>query len=257
MEMDKQVRNIATELFARARTLDGAPITEADLAELPEPVRRYLVQTGVVGRPRISTVRLKQEGFFRTKPEQRWMPLRAVQYYSVDPPAFLWHGRIKLLPFLSMQGRDRFEDGHGQMLIKLLAFTLADARGPELDQGALLRYFNEIMWFPTAFLSDYIHWEPVDGNSAKGTIRVGDLSASAMLQFTGTGRFANFVAERYMDTGDGFSLETWSTPVEAYAEVNSLNLPVGGTGKWHLSSGDFAYIRVRIAQLEYDRPLPY
>jgi hypothetical protein len=255
--MDKEVRNLAAELLARARALDTAPITEADLSRLPEPLRRYLVQSGVIGRPRISTVRLKQEGFFRTKPEQKWMPLHAVQYYSVDPPAFLWHGKVKMLPFLSLQGRDRFEDGHGHMLIKLLAFTLADARGPELDQGALLRFFNEMMWFPTAFLSPYIVWEPVGANSARGTIRVGDLSASATLHFTETGQFANFIAERYMDTGDGFALETWSTPAKEYAEVNGLNLPVSGTGMWHLSSGDFAYIRVGVAELEYDRPLPY
>jgi hypothetical protein len=185
------------------------------------------------------------------------MPLRAVQYYSVDPPAFLWHGKVKMLPFLSLHGRDRFEDGHGHMLIKVLAFTLGDARGPELDQGALLRYFNEMMWFPTAFLSPTIEWEPAGANSAKGTIRVGDLSASAMLHFTETGQFANFVAERYMDTGDGFALETWSTPAQEYAEMNGLSLPVSGTGMWHLSSGDFSYIRVRIAELEYDRTLPY
>jgi hypothetical protein len=255
--MDRKVRQMGADLFARARTLDSTPIAEADLAGLPEPLQRYLIQTGVIGSPRISTVRLKQEGFFRTKPEQKWMPLRAVQYYSMDPPAFLWHGKIKVLPFLSLQGRDRFQDGQGHMLIKLLAFTLGDARGPELDQGALLRFFNEMMWFPTAFLSPYIVWEPVDADSAKGTIRVGDLSASAILRFTETGQFANFVAERYMDTGDGFSLETWSTPADDYAEVNGLNLPVSGEGVWHLSSGDFAYIRVRIAQLEYDRPLPY
>ena len=255
--MDKKVRQMGAELLARARTLDSAPITEEDLAMLPEPLRRYLIQTGVVGRPRVSTVRLKQEGFFRTKPEQKWMPMRAVQYYSVDPPAFLWHGKVKMLPFLWLQGRDRFGDGHGHMLIKLLAFTLGDARGPELDQGALMRFFNEMMWFPTAFLSPTIEWETVDDNSTKGTIRVGDLSASAVLHFTETGQFANFVAERYMDTGDGFALETWSTPVEEYAEVNGLNLPVSGTGIWHLSSGDFAYIRLRIAELEYDSVVPY
>ena len=255
--MDKQVRQMAAELFARAQTQDTAPITEADLAGLPQPLRRYLTQTGVIGRPRISTVRLKQEGFFRTKPGQKWMPMRAVEYYSVDPPAFLWHGKIKMLPFLSIQARDRFDSGTGQMLIKLLALTLGDTRGPELDQGALLRYFNEMMWFPTAFLSEAIQWEAIDADSVRGTIRIGETSASAVLHFTEAGQFANFVAERYMGTGDAFSLETWSTPVDEYAEMNRLQLPVSGEGVWHLSTGDFSYIKVRIAELEYDKPLPY
>ena len=255
--MDKQVRQLAAELFARAKTQDRAPITKADLAGLPEPVRRYLIQTGAIGRPRVSTVRLKQEGFFRTKPDQKWMPMHAVEYYSVDPPAFLWHGKIKMLPLLSIQARDRLDAGKGHMLIKLLAFTLGDVRGPELDQGALVRYFNELMWFPTAFLSESIQWEGIDASSARGTIRIGETSASAVLHVTESGQFANFVADRYMSTGDTFSLETWSTPVDDYAEMNGLRLPVSGEGVWHLSAGDFSYIRVRIAELEYDKPLPY
>ena len=256
--MDRNVRQLAAELFGKAKAQAKPKIvTKADLDGLPEPLQRYLTQTGVIGRPRVSTVRLKQEGFFRTKPEQKWMPMRAVEYYSVDPPAFLWHGKIKMLPFLSIQARDRFDAGKGQMLIKLLAFTLGDSRGPELDQGALVRYFNEMMWFPTAFLSECIQWEAIDANSAQGTIRIGETSASAVLHFTESGQFANFVAERYMSTGDTFSLETWSTPVDEYAEMNGLRLPVSGEGVWHLSTGDFSYIRLRITELEYDKPVPY
>ena len=255
--MDRQIRQMAAELFGKARAQDAAPITEADLAGLPEPLRRYLTQTGVIGRPRIGTVRLKQEGFFRTKPEQNWMPMRAVEYYSADPPAFLWHGKIKMLPFLSIQARDHFDAGTGHMLIKLAPLTLGDASGPELDQGALVRYFNEMMWFPTAFLSKSIQWEAVDAHSVKGTIRIGEVSASAVLHVTESGRLANFVAERYMSAGDSFSLETWSTPIDDHAEMEGLRLPVSGEGVWHLDAGDFSYIRLRITELEYDTPLPY
>jgi hypothetical protein len=257
MLMDKRVRQIATGLFASARTLDPAPITEAGLAGLPEPLRRYLTQTGVIGRPRISTVRLKQEGFFRTTAEQNWMPMQAVEYYSVDPPAFLWHGKIKMLPFLSIQARDRFDAGTGHMLIKLAPLTLGDARGPEMDQGALVRYFNEMMWFPTAFLSESIEWEGIDASSVKGTIRIGEVSASAVLHFTEAGQFASFVADRYMASGDTFSLQSWSTPVYDHAELHGLRLPVSGEGVWHLDAGDFSYIRLRVTELEYDTPLPY
>jgi hypothetical protein len=255
--MDKQVRQMAAQLFAKARTQDPAPLTEADLAGLPEPLRRYLTQTGIVSRPRISTVRLKQKGFFRTRPEQNWMPMQAVEYYSVDPPAFLWHGKIKMLPFLSIQARDRFGDGMGHMLIKLAPLTLGDARGPEMDQGALARYFNEIMWFPTAFLSEYIEWEELDAKSVRGTIRIGEASASAVLHFTKSGRFANFIADRYMGTGDTFSLESWSTPIDDYAGMQGLRLPVSGEGVWHLDAGDFSYIRLRVTELEYDTRAPY
>ena len=255
--MDRQVRQMAAGLFAKAREQDQAPITGADLTDLPEPLQRYLTQTGVIDRPRVGTVRLKQEGFFRTRPDQNWMPMQAVQYYSVDPPAFLWHGKIRMLPFLAVQGRDHYEAGTGHMLIKLATFTLGDARGPEMDQGALVRYFNEMMWFPTAFLSESIRWEEVDANSVRGTIQIGGTSASAVLHVTESGQFANFVADRYMSTGDTFSLESWSTPIDDYAEMNGLKVPVSGEGLWHLDAGDFSYIRLRITELQYDTPLPY
>ena len=35
--MDKQVRQIVAELLAKAQPQDPAPITEADLAGLPQP----------------------------------------------------------------------------------------------------------------------------------------------------------------------------------------------------------------------------
>ena len=35
------------------------------------------------------------------------------------------------------------------MLVKAVsAFTVADAKGEELDQGEMMRYLNEMMWFP-------------------------------------------------------------------------------------------------------------
>jgi len=57
--------------------------------------------------------------------------------------------------------------------------TIADATGDEIDQGTLVRYLNEMMWFPTAYLNDYIQWEPIDSGSAKATISWQGLSASA------------------------------------------------------------------------------
>jgi hypothetical protein len=40
-------------------------VTANVLADLPEPVQRYMTYTGVVGKPWIDTVRLRQRGKFR------------------------------------------------------------------------------------------------------------------------------------------------------------------------------------------------
>ena len=157
-----------------------------------------------------------------------------------------------------MRVRDKFYEGKGNMLIRLLPFiTIADATGDEIDQGTLVRYFNEMMWFPTAYLNDYIQWEPIDPSSAKATISWQGLSASALFYFDDKGALTNFVAERYMTVDDGYSLETWSTPITEYREINGMMLPTKGEGVWNLSSGDFSYIRVEITHIEYNNPSLY
>ena len=75
------------------------------------------------------------------------------------------------------------------MLVKLLSIiTLANEHGPEVDQGELLRYLAEIVWFPTAWLSDYIQWEAIDAQSAKATIILPNNTVAAVLHFNEKGQ---------------------------------------------------------------------
>lgn len=257
--MKNLVRREVTQLF-EAQKQESRPhiVSEADLEGLPEPVRRYLRYTQIIGKERIRAVRLKQAGFMRTNQDQKWMPAKAEQYYTVDPPAFIWYGIVKFLPLLGIVGRDKFHEGKGHMLIKLLSlFTVVDAKGLEIDQGALVRYFSEIIWFPTAYLSDFISWEPIDAKSARGTIKIHGMAASAVFHFNDDGQLTNFVAKRYWSADGEYVLETWSTPILEYAEINGIMVPVKGEAVWNLSSGDFSYFKVEITDIEYNQPVSY
>ena len=75
---------------ALERAASPAPVTDADLARLPDPVRRYLRATGVVGRPRVDNFRVRLHGRIRSGPSARWLPLTAEQYNFVDPAARLF-----------------------------------------------------------------------------------------------------------------------------------------------------------------------
>lgn len=231
-------------------------VTEEDLKRLPEPVRKHLEYTQIVGKEKIKTVRLKQGGFFRQKIDQKWIPLYAEQYYTTNPPAFIWLGRINIAPLLSISAKDMYFEGKGNMLIKLLStLTVADAKGKEMDEASLMRYLNEMMWFPTAYLNDYVQWEGIDDESAKATISDKGITASAILYFNEKGEVKNFVGERFCSlTG---KKETWSTPISEYKEINGVRIPIKGEGVWNLSSGDFSYIRVEITDIEYNNPSIY
>ncbi len=64
-----------------------------------------------------------------------------------------------------------YAGGEGRMLIKAGSlFTVVDDRGPERDQGSMMRYLSEMIWFPTAFLEDNVSIESINDDSARVTL---------------------------------------------------------------------------------------
>ncbi len=140
-------------IFAQHQQQKQVIVTEEMLQKLPEPVKRYLAYTGIVGKPMVQKVRLKQIGKIRKDSTQPWMNFEAKQYYSVSPPGFVWVAYMKFfgLPFVRV--RDYYMEGKGSILVKALSLlTVGNSEGKEMDQGAMMRYLNEMMWFPSAFL---------------------------------------------------------------------------------------------------------
>ena len=202
----------ATDIFAEADTSESALVTEADLQNLPEIVQRYLQYTGVVGQPWIKAVRLKQRGEMRRTADQPWMPMKAVEYYTTDPPAFIWKGDMKAAPLFKVTALDRYRHGRGNMRIKLMGlFKVADLKAPELDEATLIRFFSEGIWFPTVYLEDYIAWEAVDSLSARGTMTYEGITASGLFTFNELGQLVNFETKRHMEKKGEFLLKPWSS----------------------------------------------
>ncbi len=231
----------------------GQKLITPDLLEpLPAPVRRYLTYTGVVGFPWIETVRLKQVGKFRQGADRPWMPVTAEEFYSTNPPSLIWNARFKVAGLPLLMAKDRYESGHGHMFGKLAGvINVFDARGEEIDQATMIRYLNEIMWFPTAFLSENIHWEGIDESSARVIFSDHGKSVSAKMYFDEVGRLTNFTTMRYREMQGDYSLDPWSTPILEYGERAGLNLPVRGEAVWNLESGDLPYAELEITEAEY------
>lgn len=251
-------RKVAAEvaaLFAGANPGGPALLPEADIAHLPEPVQRWLRYARVTGKERPRTVRLRQRGEFRLGEGQGWMPFEAEQYYTTDPPGFVWSAEMQMTPLLTISVRDRYLMGRGSIEARVLGLLpMANASGPELDLGVLLRYLNEMMWFPAAALDPYIRWEALDADAARATMTYAGISASAVFFFDEEGKLTTMEADRYRDMGGGkFVLQTWATPVTEYGEFNGIRVPVAGEGIWKTPVEDFCYIRLRITALEYNR----
>lgn len=228
-------------------------VSQEMLLDLPSPIQRYLTYTGVIGTPWIHSVSLKQTGRFRQGFERPWMPMKTEQTYTTNPPGFVWNARFKMAGLPLLRARDQYEAGHGHMFGRLAGlFTIFDVRGDELDQGAMLRYLSEMIWFPTALLGENVSWQSTDDHSAQATFTDHGKSVSGVLHIDDEGKITNFTTERYREVGGKFSLDPWSTPIKRYGEMAGLKLPVFGQAMWNLPEGDLVYIEMEISDLRYN-----
>jgi hypothetical protein len=226
------VRRDVGALLVQSRADRETLVTEMMLEGLPEPVKRYLRYTGVVGKPLVRTVHLKQRGKMLPNAGAAWIPLAAEEFYSVQPPGFVWYGTMRLGPLPLVRARDRYANGSGNMLIRAGGiYPIADASGMEVDQGSLMRYLSEMIWFPSAFLGRNILFEPINERSARVTLTDRGRTVSGTLHIDGEGRPTNFVAQRYRMVRGGYELATWSTPVTGYGEFAGLKLPTRGKAR--------------------------
>ena len=70
------------------------------LQHLPEPVQLWLKNSGIIGKERFQTVKIKQTGEMMTKPGANRMIFKAKQSITNDPPAFIWKAKIFHSPLL-------------------------------------------------------------------------------------------------------------------------------------------------------------
>jgi hypothetical protein len=165
------VRRDVEALRDGASTARAGMVTEEMLSGVPEPVRRYLTCTGVAGGPFVRMVRLRQKGAMRPGPGPPWMPLAAEDHYCVDPPGFVWDGTLRLGPVRVGRARDEYVGGAGRMLVKVASLLpVAGASGEEMDQGSMMGYLSEMIFFPAAFPGANISFQAVDHGSAQVTL---------------------------------------------------------------------------------------
>jgi len=184
------------------------------------------------------------------------MPVEVDQWFTTEKPGFLWKAEVAVAPGISMVGRDKYKDGRGLLLIKALGLVaVADANGADVDQGTMLRYLAEIMWFPAAALNDYIRWEEIDSLSAEATMSNAGVTASGIFRFDSTGDLRSFEAKRYFTRETGSTLEDWFVQVEpdGYAEFEGVRVAARGSVTWKLQDGDFTWFKLEITDIRYNR----
>ena len=156
-------------------------ITEEMLVRLPDPVQRYMNWTGVVGKPWIRTAYVRQEGRFRMAADKPWMPMKAEQVFTIDPPGMEWRARFKMFGLPLFRANDSYRDGRGHMFGKAAGLiTLFDDRTEKHTHGTHPRNQSEIIWIPIDYQGDNNTKtaDPVRGEDCwikpEGTLTYGD-----------------------------------------------------------------------------------
>jgi hypothetical protein len=198
---------------------------------------------------------VRQEGKFRLAADRPWMPMKAEQVYTVDPPGMAWRARFKMFGLPLFSANDSYRDGQGHMYGKAAGiFTLFDDRSEKLTQGALTRYLSEMVWFPIAYLGDNVTWTAVDERSADVALTDHGRTAGGRMFFDDLGRPTTFEAMRYKEDNGTYTLLPWHTPHHEYSERGGLNIPVRGEVYWVMPEGKLTYGDFSIVEVAYNRP---
>ncbi|HEY6951193.1 MAG TPA: DUF6544 family protein [Bacteroidota bacterium] len=230
-------------------------VTEDDIRQLPDPVRKYLRYTGAIGKPALRNFRARFAGQFRNGLEGRWMNFTSQQYNFFDVPTRLFFMEAHTFG-VPLAGFHRYVDSSATMQIRAASlFTVVDARGPIMTKGETVTLFNDMcVMAPASLIDKAIRWEPVDSLNAKATFSNHGYTIAAILSFNSDGALTDFSSNDRSMSADGvtFTNYRWSTPMKNYIDVGGRKIASYGETIWHTPEGEFVYGKFHLADIEYN-----
>ena len=137
--------------------MTASPVTHADrrfdpraIAQLDEPVRRYLTHALMPGASLVPGVRLWMTGRIKVR---TWLPFRAV--WEGDGRSLSWKAVVGPGGRPLLRVLDHFADGAGSMDVRLLGrLTLVHAADDDTTRSAAGRAAVESTWAPASLLPE-------------------------------------------------------------------------------------------------------
>lgn len=251
---NSMVERESNQILQNTKTNNPTVISENDIAYLPEIVQKWMINSRIIGKPIVKTVRLKQLGTLRTNQNNKWMPFKATQYFNTVNPSFVWQTKVFAMPLINLLGRDKFKDNKGEMLIKIVGLVpvVKESDNPEINSSAMLRYLAEICWFPSAALNEYLSWKTINANSAKATFTYKNQSVSGVFSFNNKGDFVSFETMRYYSSNNNYQLEKWLITINDYKVFHGIKIPSQCKITWKLKDGDFNWLNLEVISIDYN-----
>ncbi|MCC5929624.1 MAG: hypothetical protein JJU28_10295 [Cyclobacteriaceae bacterium] len=252
---NQQIVKEKEKILKEVSNANQEQLKQDELIHLPKAIQKWLLNSGAVGQPKPNTVWLRQKFNMKLKPEQgNWYMAVAEQCFTTEKPAFIWTVQLNMSPFIQIKGRDKFENGKGEMQMKMNnLISLGKETGEKMDEGTLQRFLGEMVWFPSFALSPYVQWEEMDELTAKATMTYKGTSGSGVFHFNNQGELVNFTAWRYKGNDPDAKRYEWVITAEEHALFNGIKIPSKCSATWKLDEGDWNWCVLEITELEYDK----
>ena len=229
-----------------------------EILDLPEPVQRFFKTVLQDGQAIVAKVEFSQHGQFHlNETEDKWHKFTATQLVVTQKLGFDWDAKIQMFPFINVFVHDTYLLREGNLQASILGlFTVAKMHNtPELNQGELLRFLAEIVWYPTSLLpSQGVVWEAIDQHSSRATVTDGKTTASVVFQFDTEGLITSMRAEArcYRVVGDKLMFMPWVGNFRKYSVQNGMRIPLEGEVGWEHPGGVQLYFKGTITKINYE-----
>jgi hypothetical protein len=248
-------RAVADELAAMPPEPNPA-LREGDLAGLPDPVRRYVVASGAVGRPVPRAFRLDFEAVMSRRPGDRLISSsRQVNVIARPARLFLMRSRMFGLPVRALH-LYRGEDATFQVRVAGL-LSMVDESGDAISRAETVTVLNDMAVFAPGTLADpRLAWEPVDDRTVRVAFANGRRHVAATLGFNDADELVDFWSDDRPEKAGRQSFERrWRTPLDTYRLVDGIRVATHGLAVYDRSEGPFVYGEFTLRSLRYD-PAP-
>ncbi|MFK7989533.1 MAG: DUF6544 family protein [Sandaracinaceae bacterium] len=215
------------------------------LSARPEVVSQFALRSRAEGRP--GRILIEQRGTMRMKPDGRWLPFSAEEWFSESELAFCWYARLRALPLVTVVVKDAYQDGHGRLDAKVWgAIPVAHDEGPKVDHGQVQRYLAELPWNPRALLANPdLRFGPGPGGAVR--VWVGEPSCYVDLHFDERGDIVRTYTETRHRGQEGAT--PWEGHFSDYGVWGGVRCPARGHVSWILPGGRFTYWRGKVTSV--------
>jgi len=227
-------------------------LTETDIQQLPEIVKKYMRYTGCIGKPKVNNFKIEFVGKIRKNEQSEWMPFTSEQYNFMATPTrlFFMKATMKNLP---VAGYHCFKNGDAFMDIRLFSlFKVQFQEGAEMDRAETVTFFNDMCCMAPATLIDKrISWTEKSKDVVSATFTNNGISIRAELYFNDKGELTNFISNDRYAADAGKRLQ-WATPLKNYKEKNGYKLADYAEAIYTYPDGDLCYGTFNVASVKYN-----